>query len=134
MRISDWSSDVCSSDLQAGLVAAVETGAFETIGQYLALLFQQGLDGVGELDFAAGARRGLFEQLEDSAGQYIAAHHGQVRGSIGRLGFLDHVTDRGTTLVDRRGVDEAVLVGPIGRASCRERGCPYVWNSVVVGV
>src|SRR3546814_9550141 len=45
----------------------------------------------------------------------ISAHHGQVRGSIGRLGFLDHVTDRGTTLVDRRGVDDAVLVGLVVR-------------------
>src|SRR3546814_20133474 len=24
-----------------------------------------------------------------------------------------------------------ILVGELGRASCRERGCPYVWNPVV---
>ena len=100
---------------QAGLVAAVETRAFETIGQDLALFFQQSLDRIGQLDLAACAGRGLLQQFEDTAGQDIASDDGQVRRRIGRLGLLDHMTDPGTAIVDRRRVDDAVLVGLVVR-------------------
>src|SRR3546814_4899731 len=58
MRISDWSSDVCSSDLMAPLAVAKEKGFFEDEGLYVTLEPQANwkvlLDRVitGELDGA----------------------------------------------------------------------------------
>src|SRR3546814_10104667 len=36
MRISDWRSDVCSSDLQAGTVGAVDVGGADGAGLFVA--------------------------------------------------------------------------------------------------
>ncbi len=44
---------------QAGLVATVEAGPLEAVRQHLALLLQQGLDRIGQLDLAAGTGGGL---------------------------------------------------------------------------
>src|SRR3546814_15422212 len=88
MRISDWSSDVCSSDLACRLDRAVLRPA------------------------ARGRRRGAAADRRQGG----AAR--QVREAVGRRAA-------GGDLGDRRCRDE------IGRASCRERGCQYVWISVV---
>src|SRR3546814_2489622 len=45
MRISDWSSDVCSSDL----VGAVEADVVEVDGEFRVLLAQPGDHGLGRL-------------------------------------------------------------------------------------
>src|SRR3546814_18267044 len=90
MRISDWSSDVCSSDLveayAAGRVEAVITFASE-----------------GPALEASGARR-IFDSR-------------QLPGEI-----VD------VLVVDRQRVNPEQQ---IGRASCRERVCQYVYVSVV---
>src|SRR3546814_6815394 len=98
MRISDWSSDVCSSDLVA-----------------LPLL-----DALGErLD--AGIHRGGPVQREGQPVEHLA-ERGQVL-----LDVLDQrgVDPRHVRAAD---VDALVgeLEAQIGRASCRERVCKYV--------
>src|SRR3546814_16058874 len=93
MRISDWSSDVCSSDLQ-------------------------------------GLRRIGFGQAR---GQLFA---GDLAASLAQL--AQPGVERGQALALQRvqGFPEdqlpQVVVGVvIGRASCRERVCPYLYISVV---
>src|SRR3546814_14275050 len=91
MRISDWSSDVCSSDLSA---TDRETLSHPLAGQVWDLLNKRypqrpfGLDGSLQLDLGIDSLEWVTLSLE----------------------------------IERR---------PIGRASCRERVCPYVSISVV---
>src|SRR3546814_16553233 len=108
MRISDWSSDVCSSDLLLDLVAAEHR------------LFQL-LRGI-EYQRAAGMRAAAATE-NHGFGQFLCARQ-----------FLRHVAESlvetGDVLIRGLGVVELELA-QIGRASCREIGWWYVWNSVV---
>src|SRR3546814_1018191 len=97
MRISDWSSDVCSSDL----LLAVQDAA------------------LGLADVAVGGLRRLALRLVE---------HLPDVGEVEPLALGDE--DDGIGLVVRQALAD-VLVLPrhvleIGRASCRERVCPYV--------
>src|SRR3546814_20257592 len=100
MRISDWSSDVCSSDL----VARADTRRVETLDAR-----QHGLD----------KRQRHAEPLREI---------GEVGAQIARLVdqrdnlFGDHRLDAREAFADLR---QQMLVA-IGRASCRERVCQYV--------
>src|SRR3546814_19856852 len=91
MRISDWSSDVCSSDL-AVVALRIEFGV------------------------VAGIAVGSDEQIADLRRTVAAGHARVQRPCRGRLPAQRSF---------RRNVEE------IGRASCRERVCQYVENSVV---
>src|SRR3546814_3289407 len=97
MRISDWSSDVCSSDLGfAGLP-----------------LYDERHTVLGAL--LAGSRRGFGEMgIIEPVLRCAAARFSQML-ELGRT----REQGRAEGLVD-------ALTGPIGRASCRERGCQYV--------
>src|SRR3546814_4493645 len=44
MRISDWSSDVCSSDLPNGLITAATVGKTGTTGQTLTVIYDDLVD------------------------------------------------------------------------------------------
>src|SRR3546814_15746227 len=117
MRISDWSSDVCSSDLgiQCSQVLAHRTrqrgllGPLHISARHAALAVRVGLDdaGVGREPFAANE---LFGQatLQD-----LFEHESQ--GVV--------VAEPAMT----------VLRAQIGRASCRESVCQYVEIPVVAG-
>src|SRR3546814_16870931 len=119
MRISDWSSDVCSSDLRPHVDRAaerltdqrrvgrlVDDCAIQEFGRILV-----------ELDTAIVARRHLFAAVE------------QRRGAIGGeaaarpdIGAAVEALRRQTREARQRFVDRP----QIGRASCRERVCQYV--------
>src|SRR3546814_5835509 len=93
MRISDWSSDVCSSDLK--LCFRLRIWSTSLIAQHL---------------YGIGTRR-LPRRIERGE---EGKHHGHDddRDDFDRIGLgrkLRQITDR-----------------QIGRASCRERVCPYV--------
>src|SRR3546814_18010005 len=93
MRISDWSSDVCSSDLRA----------------------HRRID-VGVAPGDAVARRAREERE--------AAHE--------RAADAENVKVHGIPILSDcpRAPENPAVENEIGRASCRERVCQYVWISV----
>src|SRR3546814_10966744 len=113
MRIGDWSSDVCSSDLGACLAVLARQRVARNGACDQAL--QQG---------ALGAYRCRHEPASASVflvhRWWAGRHAGSSMPGIGRLSATPF------TVVSR-------LQPPaeIGRASWRERVCPYVENSVV---
>src|SRR3546814_9035778 len=103
MAISDWSSDVCSSDLTAG------QGLADRRARHVA----------GAMHDAAGAdTAGIAEQ--DAADAGIAKVDGQAA----------QATFEGEDFVEpsfRQTRDDGdAVANQIGRASCRERVCQYV--------
>src|SRR3546814_11417214 len=106
MRISDWSSDVCSSDLHLvafALVVAAATDAVHPLG------------GVDRVKIGGERPRQRLGTVGFEARQ-------RTRQLVGR-GTLGAPPDRGDThLLDPF---EERLATQIGRASCRERVCHY---------
>src|SRR3546814_19358559 len=103
MRISDWSSDVCSSDL-------VEPGTAH----------------VG-VDVAAAD----LDRLRRHIGAQPRGHPDQPVAGEYRVGHTRRIRDhRGEAGVEMIGVEAG---RKIGRAWCRERVCQTVWISVVAG-
>src|SRR3546814_12502412 len=112
MRISDWSSDVCSSDLLADL----ETGRDVERVLRLPIFF-----GIGGADIA--------DQVADRGPGRVIAGETARRGDAGQVGQADE--DRGIfgladILLDRDRLEPRGGIEEIGRASCRERVCQYV--------
>src|SRR3546814_7976066 len=93
MRISDWSSDVCSSDLEVEAVARSLMSLFEQYDKTNRKLPPELLQTLSGIDEPG--------RLADT----IAAHLGV------RLADKQRLLD---------------TIDKIGRASCRERVCPYV--------
>src|SRR3546814_18399767 len=107
MRISDWSSDVCSSDLDPG--GAHRRALAHQIGITGKLKTQQGIAGSDLLPQRLRAQRGQIERVEKS-------EHG--RYAIIRAHRLGHGVDAGTRSDERRVGQEGVRTG-------RSRGSPY---------
>src|SRR3546814_13818512 len=121
MRISDWSSDVCSSDLLGDAVSDAVAGLDQQDGEWFVDHRAQAVD-------VHAQRVGVGKLLAPDAGlKLLPGHH---RGG----GFHQRLQD-----LQRRGVElqqlaaaahlqgvEVVLEIKIGRASCRERVCQYV--------
>src|SRR3546814_11994363 len=112
MRISDWSSDVCSSDLRAiaasniagdRLSAALDISEANGIARYGAL--QPWFNLVDRAQFDADVRQ-LCISRDVGIVTYFSLASGFLTGKY------------------RRPADE------VGRATCRERVCPYVYISV----
>src|SRR3546814_4008055 len=102
MRISDWSSDVCSSDL-----------------------FDQALDLYGERGDRARGGTALIDLGDESSGprrvgegDALADCRGEQRGIV--------VGQRLGRFAGDNGARGAAVQQKIGRASCRERVCQYV--------
>src|SRR3546814_17536303 len=105
MRISDWSSDVCSSDLLIGVCGAT-------------LFYGDGV--ITPAISVVGAMEGL-EVVAPSLDRYV------VSGSLVILIGLFMIQRFGTGQVGKS-------FGPEnGRASWRERGCRYVLSAVGAG-
>src|SRR3546814_21135542 len=119
MRISDWSSDVCSSDLLQRLLARpLETVAADdgtgaaAVADLLDFLDQalRSLGGAaGEYDESAPVEGGLHHVAD--ACRHARSVHALGLVALTRLFLLD--------MVGRR-------LNQIGSASCRERVCQYV--------
>src|SRR3546814_11662251 len=98
MRISDWSSDVCSSDLHlAGELAGAVGNELDVVQ---ALLLAPGIHHEGVVHRET-------VDLVDAFGLELRIELVEIRELVGRAGR-------------REGA------GQIGRASCRERVCQYV--------
>src|SRR3546814_1931769 len=104
MRISDWSSDVCSSDLETSQMFG------ELIGLWAADLWNR-----------SGRPKAALVELGPGRGTLMA----DARRAAGRVpGMADlpvHLIETSPAL---RAEQRQRI--PIGRASCRERVCQYV--------
>src|SRR3546814_1296930 len=98
MRISDWSSDVCSSDLTEALLQLVLY--YTSVGAYVTAF-----------------------ELAQQAQQFLASLSAEDQASVDRLS-LAQLQDVVATYLHLN--NDLVTAGEIGRASCRERVCPYV--------
>src|SRR3546814_17141111 len=99
MRISDWSSDVCSSDLRA----------LSMILPLLALLL------LSYAYFGPYLPGDLFSHQGFTVSQIVGDIYASMNGIFG---FVAYVFIAFVMLF--------VIMGEIGRASCRERVCQYV--------
>src|SRR3546814_8728274 len=99
MRISDWSSDVCSSDLNITV-----RNIFGFRSNKVAQVLNTGA--TGPLFFPDGTQFSIFHAAESLDRQYLT-------NELQILGSFD-------------GFDFIVGGFQIGRASCRERVCQYV--------
>src|SRR3546814_19310812 len=116
MRISDWSSDVCSSDLHQGAARRLHAGSAER--QYVGAPAHR-----PRRIAIARARRGDARTGRDAAAR--AGPHRRARpDDADRLVAI-------APAARRLGTGRAVDGVAIGRASCRERVCQYVEVSVV---
>src|SRR3546814_9775677 len=97
MRISDWSSDVCSSDLQS-------SGHEETRDQ-------SWYQSCFRLDLSPLLGRFIHHEMYKPKIRYSANHDGSQNSQVNET----HLA-----------VVHAVHIHEIGRASCRERVCQYV--------
>src|SRR3546814_20969947 len=103
MRISDWSSDVCSSDLKFE-AAGKPIGGFEAAREQL-MLFET-------LD--PQTQRILLMRAAEEAG-----------GAVKEVGALTAAWGRGDVAALEKVINEDID-SEIGRASCRDRVCQYV--------
>src|SRR3546814_18684162 len=115
MRISDWSSDVCSSDLD-------RTVGDEADGSELIDLLADNKPGPETLTLKAAEDEfvtGLLDVLEPRARYAVEQRFGLNDGRT--RSYREDGEELGVTA-------EAAtrLVTQLGRASCRERGCPSV--------
>src|SRR3546814_1386780 len=100
MRISDWSSDVCSSDLHDVGSAQRVVEAFSNAGL---------VGAVGHIERYNPALQSARRRLENGA-----------------LGSVYQIVTRRQGPFPGRIADVGVIKDQIGSASCRERGCQYV--------
>src|SRR3546814_15072005 len=107
MRISDWSSDVCSSDL------------IPDTQNYIDFSHQR------EAGFPIDAKEIFFDQME-----YIARNARSAGGDIVFATAVGDIWQHGSKPIDakhaamgQKSISNPVL--QIGRTSCRERACPY---------
>src|SRR3546814_4647733 len=101
MRISDWSSDVCSSDLQQEHGQQLEGDGNENDCHPFSVAYPCAID-ASRIRPPASAGIPWRPALASAELQYLAGP------------------------VERREVRNAPVVDQIGRASCRERVCQYV--------
>src|SRR3546814_13648932 len=109
MRISDWSSDVCSSDLHhpAQFMAAVLSSDMDSTDKVVMFLDEARALGLTVLPPDVNASNFMFEALDDTTIRYgLGAVKGVGRGAC-------------EAIADERGRE-------IGRASCRDRVCQAV--------
>src|SRR3546814_16061091 len=117
MRISDWSSDVCSSDLATKVNVPAPSGA------------AGGAGGPGTAG-GAGGSAGVI-----ACGAVGAAGGGGAFGGLGGFGGAGGAGGSGSgasfgtvtcALPALRTRRESTVTFDIGRASCREMGCQYM--------
>src|SRR3546814_19415303 len=106
MRISDWSSDVCSSDLDRIIIGSMMAPIDEQAWKELAIRIANA--GVHGIELNLGCPHGMCE-----------------RGMGSAIGQVPEFVERTTRWV-REAVNIPVFTKQIGRASGRERVCQYV--------
>src|SRR3546814_12954650 len=118
LRISDWSSDVSSSDLRDHRIAAASPGAVEAVAE----------PGEAEADGdEAGTQHGGGTQVEAGRDHRAAGPGAERIADVEGADIERGGQRRGILrLVEYAGLQAGHRPAEIGRASCRER----VWQSV----
>src|SRR3546814_11405588 len=109
MRISDWSSDVCSSDLLAHVETADEVGGHADAAEQRENMLRNPV-----VEHALAGNRPFFLCVE--GGRVVLEILDQ------RPGLGAFLQDLGFAFIDLAAARHRLK---IGRASCRERGCTY---------
>src|SRR3546814_20503320 len=127
MRISDWSSDVCSSDL--AVVAVNLVGASNYCKAALPALRKSGKGAIVNVSscYAETGRKGM--ALYDATKAGMLAMTRTLAFEETASGIRANAVCPGSTLTDfhiGRAQAAGTSVDEIGRASCWERVCPYV--------
>src|SRR3546814_15255414 len=119
MRISDWSSDVCSSDLQTLVLVNGKRRHRGATVQFTNVPYIRGSQGP-DLSAIPSIAIGQLEVLRDGASALYGSD-----AIAGVLNFGLRRDREGGLLIARYG-QFYKGDGEIGRASCRERVCQYV--------
>src|SRR3546814_18322006 len=111
MRISDWSSDVCSSDLRTG--------------------FRIGIDPEHDQPQRDAHRRGIGDA---ALAAFVGVELGRLKLvmheiKLGGAGEIADREDAAPRLFEARDLADRGI-GTIGKSSCRANACPYVERSV----
>src|SRR3546814_17527449 len=136
MRISDWSSDVYSSDLFHPRIDLVEP-VLGTADKHLDLVLQP----FGEHFLQAHDARRVMRIKHIEVQRYAVFKVGEPEQTVHQHMGIDraaarfkHDADLSVRFVANVGQNRQLLfrdqlsdLFEIGRASCRERGCQYVW-------
>src|SRR3546814_14996430 len=123
MRISDWSSDVCSSDLHVAGPRVAQQRAFGVFGQALAVGQEVPRQRQDVARACAERRQAQFDAVEAVEQVLAEAAVGDQRGEVG-VGRADDAHRDAALAVAAQEFEAPGL--PIGRAAWRERGCQYV--------
>src|SRR3546814_12311297 len=117
MRISDWSSDVCSSDLIADGQQIAIGGGVESISLVQTPEIRIGMD-----EELLAMHPTAYIQMIDTA-EVVAKRYG-----IGREAQDEYapLSQRRTAAAQAAGTFGEELIPELGRGSCRERGGWYV--------
>src|SRR3546814_12447564 len=112
MRISDWSSDVCSSDLVFDGLDILVNNAGKTWGGPIDSFPDKAWPGVMAVNVQTP-----FKMVQELLPELTAS---------GASGDPARVINIGSVAGDRIEPLQAYSYSEIGRAACRERGCQYV--------
>src|SRR3546814_11087035 len=118
MRISDWSSDVCSSDLRLALIIAefqcdvLYRGQKEALADFLPLDSQNWIT-------CGNALRMDWLKLCPSTGSAVKISGDDLFNTPLAQAEIDFENEGGETYI----CGNPPYLGEIGRATCRERGC-----------
>src|SRR3546814_2749259 len=131
MRISDWSSDLCSSDLAILIGGGVALILAALLAVFLTVSLERRRKAEQRL-VAVEALRETERRLADIAKNFPGIIYQRVLHPDGRVSF-PYLSDRAMQLIglDPDSVKDPMPLGTfssrqIGRASCRERVCQYV--------
>src|SRR3546814_21024977 len=131
MRISDWSSDVCSSDLTRQLLSEAQRIAYDV--QSIQQAFEGRYKGSALTGDHAQMVANANARWEDSVGALEDA----LRVQAGVVGNIDGTRTSIDTLVgasqSASGSLQAAQAGKMGRAACRGGVWQYVKITVVAG-
>src|SRR3546814_18850636 len=144
MRISDWSSDVCSSDLPRHIEIQVlgdQHGNVVYLGERECSIQRRHQKVVEEAPspFVTPAmRESMGEQavaLAQAVGYYSAGTVELIVSGADPTGESFYLLEMNTRLQVEHPVNEEIpgTALEIGRAACRGRVCKYVWMSRVAG-
>src|SRR3546814_13941577 len=133
MRISDWSSDVCSSDLDAGsaLGPVGASVAVKALGIHATYLVDAEAEKLKRFEQAAKLAEAAVKALPDEANSHY--RHAFALGRYSQGLSIAKALKQGIAGTVRESPDEALALAPKpadappenGRGECRGRECKY---------